>query len=117
MLTRIIENQRNGRYEVIENPLLVGHIQVGLLIWYHGFTSQGPWSCPAIIRRVDLIRSRFYVRSLDDLLPQTQPYGFDPEVDHSYSRQTMRLPTLDEVADYLAEFDRRLEDIPEYIPE
>ncbi len=101
-----------------ERPLLVGHIRVGLLIWYQGFTSQGNWSCPAVIRSVDLIRSKFYVRSLDDMLPQDEGYPFDPKSAlATHSRQTMRLASPDEVAEYLAAFGRTLKEIREYVPE
>jgi hypothetical protein len=115
--TRIIENQRTGEDEVIENPLMPEHVAVGRLIWYHGFTSQGPWDCPAVIRLVDLVDSKFYVRSLDDMMVQCQAYAFHPENDlSSYSRQTMRLATPEEVVTYLAGFGRTLEDVPEYVP-
>ncbi len=70
--------------------LPANHIKVGAFIWYSGRTSIGSWDCPAVITRVNSRKRTFRVRSLDDMLEQTQVYDFDISEHTPDSRLTMR---------------------------
>ena len=82
-------------------PVLEKDVGVGTLLWYKGFTSRGPWDCPAIIYRVTADKKFFYVMSLDDM--RKQDVCYDAVVnDHSPdSRKDMRLASVAEVDVYL----------------
>ncbi len=97
----VIIDEITGKPVVIERPLLAEHVKVGRLIWYSGYTSLGEWDCPAIITRVNKSRRLFRVRSLDDMVEQSQWYDFSHRRNSCASRQTMRLTDTTEVKAYL----------------
>ena len=115
ILSVTLSNPIDGKPEVIEKPLCSEHIDVGRLLWYHGFTSCFEWNCPAVITWVDKEARCFRVRSLDDMTEQKQGYTFDYSSGQPYSRLTMRLATQDEVIAWLKEEGKNLKDIPENV--
>lgn len=107
-------NAITGEPEVIENPLNAENVEIGRLLWYHGFTSTFRWNCPAIITWVDKKARVFRVRSMDDMLEQDQEYDFDFAEGLPYSRKTMRVASETEVEEYLRGEGKTLADIPDY---
>ncbi len=97
----VVRYNVGGSFREIVNPLLPEHIKVGRIFWYGGSTSRGGWSCPAIITRINKRRTRFKVRSLDDMLEQDHWYKFDAASDESDCRRMMRLVDPDVVREYL----------------
>lgn len=83
------------------SELTTANITKGTYIWYSGKTATSQWSCPAVITRVDDDAKVFYVKSLDDMMEQSQKYEFEVTKQSSWSRRSMRLATLDEVGVYL----------------
>lgn len=83
-------------------PLQSKDVGVGTLLWYKGFTSRGPWDCPAIIYNVDKNHRTFQVMSLDDMRQQDQVYAPNANLKEPYgSQKNMRLASVAEVDAYL----------------
>ena len=92
----------DGKPITIEKPLLPEHIEVGRLLWYDGFTSTFAWSCPAIITKVFPTKETFILRSLDDMVEQTQEYPYSTDGKWCCdSRKSMRLVEPAVVKKYL----------------
>ena len=89
------------------------HIKQGTFIWYSGRTSCSGWNCPAVITRVSNKKHVFYVKSLDDMVEQSQAYDFEV-IEHSCdSRKSMRLATPEDVVAYLNTREEELNaDVP-----
>lgn len=88
---------------VSPEPLPISHIQVGNYIWYGGRTSQFGWDCPAEIYRVLHAERIFFVKSLDDMREQSQPYSFEIGEHSPDSRKSMRAITFDDAMAFLSE--------------
>ena len=86
-------------------PIEKKDIGVGTLVWYKGHTSRASWDCPAVMYDVSPMHRNFRLMSLDDMVEQNQVYRLDfssSELSPS-SRHNMRLASIAEVDDYLAE--------------
>lgn len=88
---------------VSPDSLPVEHIRVGNHVWYSGSTVMSSWDCPAEIYHVDEPSRTFFVKSLDDMRTQSQPYSFELTAFSPASRKSMRAITIEEAMDFLDE--------------
>ncbi|MBY0538706.1 hypothetical protein K2P47_04920 [Patescibacteria group bacterium] len=99
----------NGKpVEIKAERLTSENVTVGQFLWYDGTTSMSWWSCPAIVTKVDNKKKTFQVMSLDDFVEQGSVYDFHVDENSDFSRQTMRVVSLEKVTEYLQVRQRKL---------